>query len=187
MLDFGLAAEAGQGSTDADGTICGTPLYLAPEQLRGERSFPPADIFGLGLLLHECLTGTPAWTGTTSEAVLAARHLKPVRSLPGRLGLPADLLRLYERCVAPRPAKRPSARTAAATLRRNTSLPIASRTAHAAVGNPRVARSPALILAAAGFAAVALVIGFLLLTSFLSDANPVSAQPVTPHMAEQTA
>ena len=118
VLDFGIAALAGQNSLDTHGQLWGTPANLAPEQLRGEPTYPAADVYALGLLLFECLTGTRAWPGTTVGEILAARYQQRAPRLPGIAGLPREIIRLYEACVADDPARRPAAGEIAETLRR---------------------------------------------------------------------
>ncbi|WP_433729054.1 serine/threonine-protein kinase [Actinoplanes sp. CA-051413] len=118
VLDFGIAALAGQNSFDAHGQLWGTPATLAPEQLRGEPTYPAADVYALGLLLFECLTGTRAWPGTSVGDILAARFQQRAPRLPAIAGLPREINRLYEACIADEPARRPSAAEVAETLRR---------------------------------------------------------------------
>lgn len=118
VLDFGIASLAGQNSIDTHGRLWGTPTHLAPEQLRGEPTFPAADIYALGLLLFECLTGTRAWPGTSVGEILAARHQGRAPRLPGIAGLPREIIRLYEASIADDPARRPSAGEVAEILRR---------------------------------------------------------------------
>ena len=118
VLDFGIAARAGQNSLDTQGQLWGTPAHLAPEQLRGEPTYPAADVYALGLLLFECLTGTRAWPGTTVGEILAARCQQRAPRLPAIAGLPREIIRLYEACVADDPTRRPSAADVAAILRR---------------------------------------------------------------------
>ncbi|AGL18994.1 serine/threonine-protein kinase [Actinoplanes sp. N902-109] len=117
VLDFGIAAAAGKDSVDTQGRLWGTPAHLAPEQLRGEPTFPAADVYGLGLLLFECLTGERAWPGQSLAEILAARHGRQTPRLPRIPGLPRELIRLYEACVADDPQQRPTAAAAAQTLR----------------------------------------------------------------------
>ncbi|MBL7253070.1 serine/threonine-protein kinase [Paractinoplanes lichenicola] len=115
VLDFGIAAVSGSGGGDA---LWGSPAYVAPEQLRGEPSFPAGDVYALGLVLFEGLTGAKAWPGETLGAVLGTRHGRPAPRLPRLAGLPRDLVRLYEACTAEDPADRPTAGDIAETLRR---------------------------------------------------------------------
>ncbi|MEV6596196.1 serine/threonine-protein kinase [Actinoplanes sp. NPDC051346] len=118
VLDFGIAAVAGQSSLDTHGRLWGTPANLAPEQLRGEPTFPAADVYALGLLLFECLTGSRAWPGTSVGEILAARHVGRTPRLPRIAGLPREIVRLYEDCTAEAADRRPSAAAAAEILRR---------------------------------------------------------------------
>ncbi|HEX2543459.1 MAG TPA: serine/threonine-protein kinase, partial [Ramlibacter sp.] len=72
LADFGLVLEAG--ATDPagqHGRIVGTPRYVAPEQLQGAAASPAADVYSLGVLLHEMLAGTPPFNGETLAEVLA--------------------------------------------------------------------------------------------------------------------
>ncbi|AGZ44017.1 serine/threonine-protein kinase [Actinoplanes friuliensis] len=117
VLDFGIAAMAGQDGFDSQGQLWGTPASLAPEQLRGEPTYPAADIYALGLLLFECLTGDRAWPGTSVGEILAARHQQRAPRLPSIPGLPRSIVRLYESCVADDPARRPSALEVVQVLR----------------------------------------------------------------------
>ncbi|WP_158647643.1 serine/threonine-protein kinase [Actinoplanes sp. ATCC 53533] len=118
VLDFGIAARAGQNSLDTHGQLWGTPAHLAPEQLRGEPTYPAADVYALGLLLFECLTGARAWPGTSVGEILAARYQRRAPRLPAIAGLPREIIRLYEACVADDPTRRPPAADVAAILRR---------------------------------------------------------------------
>ncbi|GID28762.1 serine/threonine-protein kinase [Paractinoplanes brasiliensis] len=118
VLDFGIAAVAGQHGIDAGGALWGSPAYLAPEQLRGEPSFPAGDVYALGLLLFESLTGSRAWPGETIGAILATRHGRPAPRLPRLAALPRELVRLYEACTADDPTGRPTAAEVSETLRR---------------------------------------------------------------------
>ncbi|MGK5683653.1 protein kinase domain-containing protein [Actinoplanes sp. URMC 104] len=117
VLDFGIAAAAGRNGLDTNGGLWGSPTHLAPEQLRGEPTYPAADVYALGLLLFECLTGAPAWQGASLHEVLVARHGSPAPRLPRIAGLPRELVRLYEECTADDPQARPSATAVAEALR----------------------------------------------------------------------
>ena len=66
------------------GMMVGTASYLAPEQVEGEPVGPPADVYALGLVLLECLTGEREYAGGTVEVALARLHRQP--------SVPADLL-----------------------------------------------------------------------------------------------
>jgi Tfp pilus assembly protein PilF len=110
ISDFGLAKrleiESGQTQT---GEILGTPSYMAPEQAGGEskRIGPAADIYALGAILYEMLTGRPPFKGpTTMETVRQVLEEEPV--LPSRLQprVPRDLETIALKCLAKPLAKR---------------------------------------------------------------------------------
>ncbi len=67
LADFGIARLVDTTGLTATGLLVGTPAYLAPEQLHGGAVGAPADVYALGLVLLECLTGARAFTGGLSE------------------------------------------------------------------------------------------------------------------------
>jgi beta-lactam-binding protein with PASTA domain/predicted Ser/Thr protein kinase len=75
VADFGLArAYADSYVSQAEGTVTGTVQYLAPEQIQGEPADPRTDLYALGVVMFELLTGSPPFTGETSLAI-AYQHL----------------------------------------------------------------------------------------------------------------
>ncbi len=81
--DFGIARLLDGTTFTIDGTTLGTVAYMAPEQLEDHQVGPPADIWSLGMVLLECLTGRRVYDGTSSEII--------ARRLSGPVPLPADL------------------------------------------------------------------------------------------------
>jgi len=77
LVDFGIAStvmEPGRERLTRAGTSLGTPAYMSPEQATGERELgPPSDVYGLGSILYELLTGEAPFTGPTFEAILVKR------------------------------------------------------------------------------------------------------------------
>jgi eukaryotic-like serine/threonine-protein kinase len=122
VLDFGLARRVlDPRRITQSGGIMGTPMYMAPEQARGEPYIDArADIFALGCVLFQCLTGQPPFTGPTAMAVLAKICLDeslPVRDLCP--GLPQDLEQILTRMLAKeRGARPPDATSVAVDLSR---------------------------------------------------------------------
>ncbi|MFC9331734.1 serine/threonine-protein kinase [Kitasatospora sp. NPDC057015] len=118
LADFGAARLLGRQSEPCDealtrtGLIVGTPAYLAPEQIRGQGALASADVYSLGLLLIECLTGNREYTGAPIEAAIARLHRPPV--IPPQL--PRDLAALLLRMTSMDPARRPSAEDCARLL-----------------------------------------------------------------------
>ena len=111
ILDFGLATASNAGAVSenaptlmltAAGTVAGTPAYMAPEQVRGERVDHRADIFALGCVLYEMLTGRRPFLGATAQDTMSAilRDPPPPIESTARGGdIPAALCRVVERCL----------------------------------------------------------------------------------------
>jgi hypothetical protein len=122
ITDFGLAKKLGQVGQTQSGAILGTPSYMAPEQAagRGKEVGPAADVYALGAILYECLTGRPPFKAATPlDTVLQVLAEEPVP--PGRLvpGLPRDLETVCLKCLQKDPARRyGSAEALAEDLRR---------------------------------------------------------------------
>ncbi len=110
VADFGLArAYAESRVTQAPGTVTGTVAYLAPEQIRGDPADPRTDLYALGIVGYELLTGRVPFTGETSVAV-AYKHLEEAVPAPSlsRPSVPADLDRIIRWATANDPARRPA-------------------------------------------------------------------------------
>ncbi|MFC5065634.1 serine/threonine-protein kinase, partial [Actinomycetospora atypica] len=111
LADFGVAAVAT--ATTVHGQVTGTAAYLAPEQVRGGDVGSPADVYALGLVLLECLTGQREFPGGPVESSVARLHRDPV--VPE--DLPDDLRSLLTAMTASTPVERPSAEAARERLR----------------------------------------------------------------------
>ncbi len=90
LTDFGIARLVDTSTLTLTGTMLGTATYMAPEQLENHAVGPSADVWSLGIVLLECLTGERVYAGTPSE-VLALRLAGPVK-LPDGLPVPWRLL-----------------------------------------------------------------------------------------------
>ena len=105
LTDFGIARLVDTSTLTLTGTMLGTATYMAPEQLENHAVGPSANVWSLGIVLLECLTGERVYAGTPSE-VLARRMAGPV-TLPD--GLPVPWKLLLTGMLAPAPEDRLSA------------------------------------------------------------------------------
>ncbi len=139
ILDFGLAKmgedqiyaeETAAPSVTLDtlltspGTIVGTVAYMSPEQTRGERVDGRSDIFSLGTVLYEAVTGRLPFTGPSVLSVMheiATAFPPPPSSI--RSGLPAGFDRVIAKCMEKDPARRPSQASEVADALKSLSLP----------------------------------------------------------------
>jgi WD40 repeat protein len=95
----GVADDAGRATRQ--GAVMGSPLYMAPEQWTDAGSAGPAtDVYALGVLAYEALTGRVPFTGSSVDTVMAAHAMEPVPALPE--GLPAGLDAVLARAMAKR-------------------------------------------------------------------------------------
>jgi serine/threonine protein kinase len=116
LSDFGIARFATQVS--GSGRIMGTPAYLAPEQIMGEPHSTRSDLFSLGIVLYQMLTGVPPFDGSSVAAVcaqiLTTDPVEPSRRNPA---LPSGLDHIVMRCLSKKPEDRyPSGDALAASL-----------------------------------------------------------------------
>ncbi len=106
LLDFGIARAVGSDTATAR-TIMGTPEYMAPEQSQGKAVDQRVDLYALGLILYECLTGRRAFSGATPVEI-ALKQLKE-RPVPPRKFLPTtppQLEAIVLRCLEKDPSRR---------------------------------------------------------------------------------
>ena len=103
LTDFGIARLVDAARVTSTGMMVGTASYLAPEQVAGEPVGPPADVYALGLVLLECLTGEREYAGSTVEVALARLNRAP--DVPS--DLPDGWPGLLRAMTAREPADRP--------------------------------------------------------------------------------
>jgi len=106
ILDFGLA-RVGQSSMTGTGMVLGTPNYMSPEQIKGLRVDARSDVFALGTVFYEMLSGRKAFEGESLHSVL----YKVIQHDPESLrvvvpALPANVAAIVERAMAKEPARR---------------------------------------------------------------------------------
>jgi serine/threonine-protein kinase PpkA len=104
LIDFGLAKQVAlHAEVTGAGAIFGTPYYMSPEQGHGEPVDVRGDIYSLGVILFEMLTGAKPYDGDTAMAVIVKHRLAPVPGLPTSL---REFQPLIQRMLAKQPAER---------------------------------------------------------------------------------
>lgn len=107
VSDFGIAKTASAMTLTDDGTLLGTPGYLAPERLTGEAATPRSDLYSVGVLLYEALSGRQPFEGDSPAGLLRAiAEGRPVPLLEQRPDLPPLLGRAVERAMEKEPSNR---------------------------------------------------------------------------------
>ena len=107
IVDFGLAKLAGEATVTRQGSVVGTPAYMSPEQATGEEVDGRTDLWALGTVLYEMVSGRRAFAADNEQAILLAitsSDPTPVDSL--RPEVPAELQRIIRRCLKRRPNER---------------------------------------------------------------------------------
>jgi hypothetical protein len=119
VLDFGIARQARRDGTSAGGPTAGSPYYLAPEQIRGDAIDRRCDVYSLGVVLYELLTGRVPFTGDSLEEITRSVLTTPTPSARRNgVRVPAGLSAIAARAMARAPEDRyPSARHLSNDLR----------------------------------------------------------------------
>jgi serine/threonine protein kinase/tetratricopeptide (TPR) repeat protein len=107
ILDFGVARQSGTPRLTQTGSMIGTMAYVSPEQVQGEQATTASDVFSLGVLMYELLSGTKPFTGNHEAAILYAivnENPKPLSLLNTRVSRQTE--EVVSRCLAKRPADR---------------------------------------------------------------------------------
>ncbi len=117
VLDFGVAKLLADALDDDDGTttlrqagaLIGTPRYMAPEQSNGHELTPAADVYSLGVILYEMLTGMAPFTGSTPVEI-AAKHVNDPPYSPRAIvaAIPEDVERVVLHALEKQPEARPA-------------------------------------------------------------------------------
>ena len=107
VTDFGIARAAGDSTLTATGSVLGTAHYLSPEQAAGGNVGPPSDIYSLGIVVYEMLTGSVPFTGDSAIAV-AMRHASERVAAPSAVApeIPPELDAIVLKATAPDPEER---------------------------------------------------------------------------------
>ncbi|MGC4113729.1 MAG: protein kinase [Myxococcales bacterium] len=109
VLDFGIAKVRSKEKETLEtgtGLLLGTPLYMPPEQAMARGAEARSDLYSLGVVLFEMLTGGPPFTAATVFEVLLAHREKPVPDIPPEFGIPPALEAVVKRAMAKTPEER---------------------------------------------------------------------------------
>ncbi|HET8901081.1 MAG TPA: protein kinase [Holophagaceae bacterium] len=109
LMDFGLAAPVSAAGKDRSGQVFGSPRYMAPEQVRGDRVDPRTDLYSLGVMLFELATGQPPFPGSdVSELLRKQLSAEPPHARDIDHALPSSFSFLLDRLLQKRMEDRPS-------------------------------------------------------------------------------
>jgi serine/threonine-protein kinase len=126
VLDFGIAKSVGDSSTDGSltstGAICGTPAYMSPEQTAGATLDGRSDIYALGCVLYEMLTGKAPFSGNTPVEIMMGHTSKPFPALVDPQGAALDVDGEVEALIHKMTQKKPENRLTAQDLRNELAL-----------------------------------------------------------------
>jgi eukaryotic-like serine/threonine-protein kinase len=189
VADFGIARAAAMSQLTELGTVLGTAAYLSPEQAAGDDVTAAADVYSLGAVLYELLTGAPPYTFASLAEVAEQQRsgtIVPVRDVEP--SVPADLEAVVMQCLARDRRFRPaSAAELAAMLDGGTESVARPRSPTAITAPldaprtrrviPRASRTTRLLVAASLLAVIGLVVG---LVGFGGGGTPVPSPPRTP-------
>lgn len=112
LVDFGIAAvlsgETSEEPLTREGTVVGTPLYMAPEQAMGQHAGPEADVYAAAVVIYEWLTGQPPFVGTVEDVMRSHAFRPPPPLVPrARLGdVPREVIDVVLQALSKRPAAR---------------------------------------------------------------------------------
>ena len=104
VTDFGISRMHGAPGLTAKGQVVGTPYYIAPEQLTGQPATPASDVYALGVVAYECLTGRRPFEGRTSVETANLRLVAAAPRLPDEV--PEPVRAAVHRALARDPAQR---------------------------------------------------------------------------------
>jgi hypothetical protein len=187
VADFGLARRIeADSSLTRPGAVLGTPSYMAPEQAAGSPPTTAIDVYALGAILYELLTGRPPFRGATvAETLRLVQDREPIRPRALNLKADRDLETIALRCLEKAPRQRyASADAVAEELERwLAGRPIQARPVGSAHRVWRwCGRNPAI----SGLTATVLLLGFLLTTTLIIGRSPIADSPQASRVGRTT-
>lgn len=142
LLDFGIASSLDQSTAlTAAGTVVGTPTYMAPEVICGEKATPASDVYSLGAVMYECVCGRPPFKADTVQALLMAitRGNYPPPSCA------TELRGLIVQMLDPDPGQRPTAQDLLVRLAAIRTSITSQTTEHAGTRTARTTRTARIV------------------------------------------
>jgi serine/threonine-protein kinase len=107
LMDFGVAKMLSGTDHTATGTIIGTALYMSPEQARGDRPDERSDVYSLGVMLYEMVSGRPPFDGETAITIMFKHLSDPIPDIcQFNAEVPEELIRIIDKVLDKDPAKR---------------------------------------------------------------------------------
>jgi serine/threonine protein kinase len=202
LLDFGIAKFSDTHGLTRAGMTMGTPEYMAPEQILTDGTPGPAgDLYALGMVMYEALAGAPAFTATTTAAILRAHCYEKPAPPSDRRGeaMPQSLEAIVMRCLEKSPADRFASATELAAALRGQVVATRLPTKRPATAPHRSPRRALIMMPAFAMAAAALFLHLSVIrgagepeirrsqTTGAATASPSAVHPVAPKPDVRTA
>ncbi len=106
LMDFGIAAETRAEAGERVTQVEGSPMFMSPEQVRGQPLSPASDLYSMGALMYILLTGQPMFIASSPRELFLMVKNAPVPSLKGTKGIPDALAQIVDRLLSKDPATR---------------------------------------------------------------------------------
>jgi len=111
VADFGLAKLLAESNLASTGAVIGTPYYMSPEQCLGEPLNTRSDVYSLGAMLHEMLSGEPPFTAETVSGIISKQLTEPAPPLPASLSISRRIQTAIKHALEKDPEARPQTAT----------------------------------------------------------------------------